>query len=120
MTSDGGPNRSTIVGENYVIEAGTSITLQCGASSIHMNQAGFITIKGMVISILGGMNCNMTAPMTNVTGSILLTNTATVAITAGAVIRSHAATLNHMGSGGKATIVASDDAIVQGATVKLN
>jgi type VI secretion system secreted protein VgrG len=65
--------QKTTVGQTIVIEAGTSITLKCGASKIHMNQAGFIEISGTVLAIAGAVNCSMTAPITNVTGAVLLT-----------------------------------------------
>jgi hypothetical protein len=80
-----GTTQKTLVGENYVIEAGTSITLKCGASSIHMNQAGFITISGMVISVAGGVTCTMAAPVTTVVGGILMTTTGAVNVSTGAV-----------------------------------
>lgn len=115
-----GVNQSTDVGENIVIKAGTSITLECGASRIHMNQAGFITITGSVISIAGTVNTNMTAPMTNVTGAILLTMTGAVNLTVGAVCRTQAATLASINSGQQAEVVAGADAVVQGKNVKLN
>lgn len=108
------------VGSTLLIRAGTSITLQCGASTIHMNQAGFITISGSVISIAGTVNTNMTAPVTNVTGAMLLTLTGAVNLSLGAVCRTQAATLASINSGAQAEVVAGADAVVQGSNVKLN
>ena len=45
-----GVNQSIVVGSKILINAGTSITLKCGASTIHMNQAGVITISGTLVS----------------------------------------------------------------------
>jgi hypothetical protein len=59
----GGTNQSTKVGEHYVIEAGTSLTLKCGAGSININQAGVITIAGTMINIGAAININIAAPV---------------------------------------------------------
>jgi type VI secretion system secreted protein VgrG len=66
-------NQKVSVGENILIDAGTSITFQCGASRIHMNQAGVISITGMLINIAGAINTNVTAPLTTISGLGLLT-----------------------------------------------
>lgn len=108
------------VGSTLLIRAGTSITLQCGASTIHMNQAGFITISGSVVSIAGTVNTNMTAPVTNVTGAMLLTLTGAVNLSLGAVCRTQAATLASINSVAQAEVVAGADAVVKGSNVKLN
>jgi len=115
-----GVNQNIDVGQTIVITAGTSITLKCGASTIHMNQAGFITIKGSLIAVLGSVNASMTAPITNVTGAVLLTNTGAVNLTVGGVCRTQAATLASINSGGQAEMIAGADAVVQGKNVKLN
>ena len=77
-------------------------------------------ISGSVISIVGSVNANMTAPVTNVTGAILVTMTGAVALTAGAVCRTEAASFASINSGGNAELVAGGDAVVQGSAVKLN
>ena len=51
-----------------VIEAGVSITLKCGASLIHMNQAGFILIQGTLVHMIGSIHANVAAPLTTVEG----------------------------------------------------
>ncbi|MBL8211399.1 MAG: type VI secretion system tip protein VgrG [Bryobacterales bacterium] len=61
------------VGQNLLIEAGTSITLKCGPTMIHMNQAGVVNITGLMINIAGGINANLTAPLTTVSGVALMT-----------------------------------------------
>jgi type VI secretion system secreted protein VgrG len=115
-----GTNQNVTVGENIVIEAGTSITLKCGAASIHMNQAGFITISGSVISVVGTVNTSMTAPITNVTGAVLLTMAGAANLSFGAVCRTTASNLLSLNSSGQGELVASGDAVVQGKQVKLN
>ncbi|MCW5753955.1 MAG: type VI secretion system tip protein VgrG [Phycisphaeraceae bacterium] len=108
-----GTDKIVDVGNTLVIQAGTSITLKCGASMIHMNQAGFITISGTVINVAGAANCNMAAPVTSVTGGLLM-------MTNGAINMVNGAALTTVNSGGKASVKAAGDAMVQGATVKLN
>ncbi|MBX3323516.1 MAG: type VI secretion system tip protein VgrG [Phycisphaeraceae bacterium] len=115
-----GENQQISVGQNIIIDAGTSITLKCGASTIHMNQAGFITISGVVVTMAGAVNCNVAAPLTNIAGAAMLTQTGALNISAGIVNRMEGGTLAHVGSGGMVEIEASGDAAVNGANVKLN
>jgi hypothetical protein len=60
---------TTIAGENIVLAAGTSITLKCGPATIHMNQAGVISISGMLVFVAGAINTDITAPLTTDYGS---------------------------------------------------
>lgn len=115
-----GANQNISAGQNIVITAGTSITLKCGAASIHMNQAGVITISGTLVSMLAAINANVAAPITNVSGAMLLTQTGTVNLSAGVINRMDAAATAVVNSGGSAAMTAGGDAIVQGALVKLN
>ncbi len=122
------------VGNTLLIKAGTSITLQCGASTIHMNQAGFISITGTVITTAAAVNASMVAPLTEIVGAAMLAE-------AGGLIKIYGGTTHvgasgmtkvsgntvfsdakadHVTSGAKVASVASGENIVQGATVKLN
>jgi hypothetical protein len=74
------------VGTTLLIKAGTSITLQCGASTIHMNQAGVITISGVLVTMAGAVNANVAAPITNIAGAILLTNTGAINLNTGVAL----------------------------------
>lgn len=99
-------------GANVIIEAGTAITLQCGASSLHMNQAGFITLSGVVINIAAAINANMAAPITNVVGAVMSTNTGAVNVVTGGVVARV--------MGAQVEAIASGDNVVRGGTVKIN
>lgn len=114
-----GVNKVIDVGSNLVIKAGTSITLKCGASTLHMNQAGFITISGTVLNIAGSINCNMVAPITNVAGAVLLTNTGAVNLSTGVVTRVEGTSLGHFG-GGTAELVGTSETLVNAPAVKIN
>jgi type VI secretion system secreted protein VgrG len=60
------------VGGAYLLHATKSITLKCGGSTIEM-KPGEITIKSPQIKIEGNATAKMTAPMTNVEASGILT-----------------------------------------------
>lgn len=60
------------VGANLKIVAGTSITLQCGPATIHMNQAGVIRISGTMVSMVGSINVDVAAPITVIGAAALL------------------------------------------------
>lgn len=107
------------VGTTLVIKAGTSITFQCGASTLHMNQAGFITLSGMVINIAGGVNCNMAAPMTNIVGGILMTTTGAINLSSGALNKITGGMLASM-SGGQTEVLAGTTNVINGAKVLVN
>jgi len=71
--------KHTTVANNYRVDcdtfelhAKTSILLHTGASTIHMNQAGVITIKGNIITVLASVVATITAPLTSITGAIAL------------------------------------------------
>ena len=59
-------NETIDIGQNLLIKAGTLITLECGASRIHMNQAGVIKIEGVLVTMTATINTNIGAPITNV------------------------------------------------------
>jgi type VI secretion system secreted protein VgrG len=65
-------NDTISVTSKYSLEAGTSITLKCGASTIEMKPAG-ITIKSPQIKIEGAATTDVSAPMTTVKASGVLT-----------------------------------------------
>lgn len=110
-TTNIGVNQTTTAGQNIVINAGTSITLECGASRIHMNQAGFITISGTVITTAAAINASVTAPVTNITGAALLTNVGGIVEVVGGLTQVR---------GGKVDIIASGALVQQGAPITLN
>lgn len=99
------------VGKTLVFQAGTSITLKCGLSTIHMNQAGIITISGTIVTMAGMVNCNVAAPLTNMSGLVTLVN--------GAITRMDGALLAHMGSPTKAS-VDGGETVIKGGPIKLN
>ena len=121
-TENIGANASEIVGAAKVVQVGstlmlqaaTSITLQCGASTLHMNQAGMITLTGMMITVAGGIDINIAAPIVNVAGGMLLTNSAGLLnVQSGGVAMVDA-------SGGFHKVIAGGVASVSGAEVQIN
>ena len=114
-----GVNQSIVVGSKILINAGTSITLKCGASTIHMNQAGVITISGTLVTTAAAINANVVAPITNINGSLLLSQTGLLNTSVGVIKYDEGSMLGHYG-GGKAELAASGECLVQGGVVKLN
>lgn len=114
-----GANQNVTVGDRILIRAGTSITLQCGASTIHMNQAGIITISGTLVTMAAAINANVAAPITNINGSLLLTQTGIINASMGAIKYAEGSMLGHFG-GGKAELKGSGECLVQGSPVKIN
>ncbi|MCC7374736.1 MAG: type VI secretion system tip protein VgrG [Verrucomicrobiales bacterium] len=122
------------VGSTLMIKAGTSITLQCGASTIHMNQAGFITISGTVISTAAAVNASVVAPLTEIVGAAMLAEAGGLIKIFGGVTHVGAAGMtkvsgatvfseakgDHVTSGAKVASAAKGENIIQGASVKLN
>ncbi|MFN0105995.1 MAG: type VI secretion system Vgr family protein [Bryobacteraceae bacterium] len=105
-----GNNKSTTVTNAYNVEcdtfmmnAGTSITLQCGASRIHMNQAGVITISGNIITTAAAVTATVAAPITSVTGAMVLTLAGSLSMHLGGI-----------------SLVMGGSTIVQGGIVKIN
>ena len=94
-----------IVGDNVLIKAGTSITLMCGPAVIHMNQAGVISITGTLVNMAGSILANVAAPVSLVSGALLL-NTGVVTVNTGAAT-------NTVLGGFTTTVMA-------GGTVKIN
>lgn len=120
QTTKVGTNQQTSVGQNIVIDAGTSITLKCGASMIHMNQAGFITISGTVITVASAANLAMTAPLTEVVGGVMLSAIGGLTLVEGGVTHIGGSKLTSITSGGQLDLTASADLVAKGATIKLN
>lgn len=121
-----GNNKSTDVtnayNENcdtYVLNAKTSITLQCGASRIHMNQAGFISITGTVITSAATVNNSMVAPMTEVVGAVMLTQAGAVVLIEGGATHVRGEVLAAV-KGAEVNVVANADNVIQGGQVKIN
>lgn len=122
-----GSNSQEIIGSKKVLKAGSSIninagdsiTLSCGASKIYMNSSGLITISGLMLNVLGAINANIAAPITSVTGTIMLTNTGALNLVTGNIVRAEGKSVGHFG-GKKAELVANGDCIVKGKKVKLN
>lgn len=106
--------------DTMLVNAKTSITLQCGASRIHMNQAGFISITGNVITSAAAINNSVIAPMTEIVGAAMLAEAGAVVEIVGGVTHMRAASLAGVNSGGKVNVVAGGDNIIQGAKVKIN
>jgi len=105
-----GNNKSTTVANAYNVEcdtfmlnAGTSITLQCGASRIHMNQAGVITISGNIITTAAAVTATVAAPITSITGAMVLTLAGGLSMHLGGI-----------------SLVMGGSTIVQGGIVKIN
>jgi len=105
-----GNNKSTTVTNAYNMEcdtflmnAGTSITLQCGASRIHMNQAGVITITGNIITTAAAVTATVAAPITSVAGAMVLTLAGGLSMHLGGI-----------------SLVMGGSTIVQGGIVKIN
>lgn len=118
-TEQVGATKLISAGDRVVIQAGTSITLQCGASTLHMNQAGVISLSGMLVSISGSAACNVLAPIANVTGGVLLSLNGAIATLAGLVTHVQGAKLARIGAG-KVVLAAESECLIQGASVKLN
>lgn len=98
-------------GDTLVLRAGTSITLQCGASTLHMNQAGFITLSGTVLSIAGAINASVTAPLVTLTGAMALS-------VSGALVWS-GSLLSRWDAAAGFTIKAGGDVAISGANIHL-
>jgi len=125
-TESVGNNQSTDVTNAYsvncdtmLINAKTSITLQCGASRIHMNQAGFISITGTVITSAATVNNSMVAPMTEVVGAVMLTQAGAVVLIEGGATHVRGEVLAAL-KGATVNVIADGDNVVQGAQVKIN
>ena len=115
-----GADNTIDVGSHFKLKAGSSITLQCGASSITMYSGGVITISGTVVTMAGAANANVAAPITNISGAALLTQTGAGNLRAGMVTRTDVGSTAVISSGGKEAIEAGGETIVKGAAVKIN
>ncbi len=114
-----GANRVVKAGGSVLIDAGTSLTLKCGAATIHMNAAGVITISGSLVTMTGAMSANVVSPLTNVIGAAMLTTNGALNLVNGFVTRVHGSSLAHLG-GGSAEVVGDGETRVSGSTVKIN
>ncbi len=125
-TESVGNNQSTDVTNAYnincdtmMVNAKTSITLQCGAARIHMNQAGFISITGTVITSAATVNNSMVAPMTEVVGAVMLTQAGAVVLVEGGATHVRGEVLAAL-KGAEVNVIADGDNVVQGGQVKIN
>lgn len=125
-TEQVGNNKTTVVtnasvtsADTIVFNAATSITLKCGASLLHMNQAGVISISGSMISMTGSVLCNVAAPVTSVAGGLVLAQTGTVNMSTGVINWITGSMKAHLG-GAEAEVEASGTCAVKGSPVKLN
>ena len=121
-----GVNELRVVGASSTEQIGTAktviagTTLQCGASTIHMNQAGIISINGTMINIVGSIMSTLTAPITMVTGAVLMSTAGAVNMSTGGLNWIEGATKMHVG-GGEAELKADGTCVVSGGSqVKIN
>lgn len=119
LTEHVGTTMQTTVGQSLTISAGTAITLKCGASTIHMTEAGTISISGSLVSISGTYSANVVAPITNIVGALMVTVTGALSLVTGTISRLTGASKATV-SGNTVDVVAKGDASVTGSTVKLN
>lgn len=106
------------VGSNLVINAGTSITLKCGASTIYMNHAGVISISGTVVTTSATTNAAMVAPLTQVSGGIMLALVGGVTLVEGIATHVGGATVASV-RGGKVDVVGGET-VIKGNPIKMN
>ncbi|MDA1016549.1 MAG: type VI secretion system tip protein TssI/VgrG [Planctomycetota bacterium] len=111
-----GNNTTYDVANNIVITAGTSITLKCGASTIHMNQAGVITVSGQFVTSAAMAMNNIVAPMTEIMGSRMLLQAGLINMKLGGVNHVKGKTVEV--SGAKVDI-RGGKTFIQGAPLKL-
>ena len=118
MSVDVANNQTTDAGKKIVMNAGSSITLKCGASKIFMNSGGVINITGTIITTMAAANAAVVAPLTQVVGGAMLTTAGGINMLQGGVTHIGAAGLCSV-SGGKVDVVGGTTS-VKGAPVKLN
>ncbi len=114
-----GVDKMIDVGSNLVINAGTSITLKCGASTIYMNQAGVISISGTVITTSATTNAAMVAPLTQVSGGIMLALVGGVTLVEGIATHVGGAVLASL-RGGKVDVAGEAETVIKGAPIKMD
>ena len=115
---DVGNNMNVNVGNKLVFTAGTSITLKCGASKIHMNSGGLITITGTIITTAAAASASVVAPMTQVVGGAMLTTVGGLNMMSGGVTQIFAGLCSV--TGGKVDLAASGTTSIKGGTITLN
>jgi hypothetical protein len=76
-----------------------------------MNQAGFITISGTVITTAAAINASVTAPVTNITGAAVLTYVGGVVEVVGALTQIR---------GGKVDVISKGALVEKGSVITLN
>jgi type VI secretion system secreted protein VgrG len=106
------------VGNKFVLNAGSSITLKCGASKLTMNSGGVITLSGTIITTAAAASASVVAPMTQVIGGVMLTTVGGINMLQGATTLVDAAALASV-SGAKVD-VAGGTTSIKGAPIKLN
>ncbi len=113
-----GNNETETVANNIVIESGTSITLACGASTIHMNQAGVITISGQFVTSAARASNSTLAPLTQVAGGNMLTQAGLIALRLGGICHVSGGTTSY--TGGTVNVKArGGPVVVKGAPIKI-
>ena len=111
-----GNDQDIDVAGNIEITAGMSITLSVGASTIHMNQAGVITISGQYVTSAAMATNSTVAPMTEVVGSNVLNQAGLICLDVGGI--------KHIKGGetsisGASTNVEGGTVVVKGAPIAL-
>jgi type VI secretion system secreted protein VgrG len=113
-----GTHHTEEVGEHVVIDAGTSITLQCGAATIHMNQAGVISISGSFVTTAALVNAAMLAPQTEISGEKANLQLGLVNVNLGGIMQIKGNEECQI-AGGTLEIEAGGEAILMGTPLKL-
>ncbi|MEZ6136605.1 MAG: type VI secretion system tip protein TssI/VgrG [Pirellulaceae bacterium] len=112
-----GNDEHLVAGNNIVFEAGTAITLKCGLSTIHMNQAGVITISGQFVSSLAAACNTIVAPMTEIAGSTMLNQAGAICMDISGV--KHIKGSETSVSGASVEVNGKGITIIKGAPIKL-
>lgn len=116
MTEVAGNNENIIAGNNIELKAGVALTLKCGQSTIHMNQAGVITISGQYVSSLARACNSIVAPMTEIAGSRYLNQGGLICLDVGGIKKIN---------GGETTVsaatvdVSGGTVVVKGAPIEI-
>ncbi len=112
-----GNDATYVVGNNVEVTAGVAITLQCGASTIHMNQAGVITISGTFVTSAARANNAIVAPLTSIAGSNMLLQAGLVALDLGGV--THVKGEETTVAGASVSILGAGETILMGLPLML-
>jgi type VI secretion system secreted protein VgrG len=111
-----GNNHNVDVASNVVIEAKVAITLACGASTIHMNQAGVITISGQFVTSAATASNTIVAPLTEIAGTSMLNQAGLICLDLGGVCHVSGKSASVTGASVK---VKGGEVVVQGAPIEI-